>query len=164
MKKINAVLVLLLVFALALSGCSFGPKEDLAVSVEDLEITLDTGFKHIEQEGFTSCYSSSQISVFFLREDFDLFKTDNEENSDMSLKEYLELVIKANNKDTSPVEENGLTYFSFINQNKGTDYFYKVFAYKGSRAFWLVQFAVKESQIDKYEEQIDTFAKSVIVK
>lgn len=77
--------------------------------------------------------------------------------------EYSELVAKSNGLDVSVTEENEIVYFEY---NMDTDFGnFKYFAcvYKGSDAFWLIQFSCSADIYDDVKDEFFTFAQSVKV-
>jgi len=125
-----------------------------------MSITLTNEFEQIEVENYTNCYESADVAIFALKESFSL--ADGFEN--YTLKQYGELVLQSNNMPSSKLKtKDGLTCFEFEYEHSDTNdtYNYFSFVYKSDDAFWLVQFATLEEDVDNYESKIIEWAKSV---
>ena len=96
---------------------------------------------------------------------FEVFENAGLDN--ITLDDYKGYVLEANSK-YSPKEDNsfdGLTvlrYESYIEAKK-TNFTYFVSLYKGTDAFWIVQFACKSSEYADYEQYFVKWARSVRV-
>lgn len=169
MKK---VIPLLLVICLAVgifSGCSLLSAKSGAdktfTSDEGLTITLTDNFSKSQIEGYTLCYDSFDAAVFALKESFSDYPELDMQN--MALDEYKGYVIEANSK-FSPKEDtsfDGLTvlkYEYYVEEQK-SNFTYFISLFKGSDAFWLVQFACKSSNYGEFEPYFVKWAKSVKV-
>lgn len=130
-------------------------------STNGMEITLNTSFSEMDVEGFTQCYGSKNVAVFVIKEEFTLL----ESFQDYSIEEYGNLVIENSGlgDEVQLKEEDGLTYFEFEYTNPDENIVYDYFGmvYKGSDAFWLIQFAVAEENVEKYRQQIFDWAQTV---
>lgn len=162
MKKIKAIALLLCAVMMITCGCDMGKKAEepkpKTFTKSGMSIELTEAFVEKEHVSYTSCYSSKDLAVFTLKEDFSLFG-----GNKYTLKEYAALVI-TNNKITATVmEKDGLTYFTFLNNVSGKDMTYYAFVYEASNAFWLIQFACMTGDVDKMEPVIFDYAKTVKV-
>lgn len=159
MKK--ARLVLILSLCLAFSSCSFMFKEAKAKTFAKagLSITLTDEFNEKDQRSYTACYDSAHVAVFVLKEEFTLLQG----LEDASLDDYCALVIENNNKDSAIQKEGGLTYFVFEFSANGKEYTYFCPVFKGSDAFWLVQFSCVTSEYNDYLEKFIAWANTVEV-
>lgn len=168
MKKVISAFVLICVLVSVLCGCSLLSAKsgsDKEFSGEGLTITLTDNFRTAEIEGYTLCYDSFDVAVYALKENFEVFENAGLDN--VTLDDYKGYVLKANSK-YSPKEDNffdGLTvlrYESYIEAKK-TNFTYFVSLYKGTDAFWIVQFACKSSEYADYEQYFVKWARSVRV-
>ena len=151
MKKIiSCLLAVLILFSFA--ACATGAEKEFTSN--GMTLTLTDEFRETTYEGYTVCYESKDVAVFVLKESFSL----QAGLGDMSIDDYAELVYKANaSKSPSDIsKEDGLISFeySFLNEQENQTYSYYSAMYKGTDAFWLVQFACKE---DLYEAKRPTF-------
>lgn len=151
MKKILCcLLVVLFLFSLTACGTA-SPKE---FTSNGMTVTLTDAFKEASYEGYTVCYESKDVAVFVLKESFSI----QEGFGDLSVDDYAELVYTANaSKNPNAVaKEDGLTVmeYSFLNEQENKTYSYYSAMFKGTDAFWLVQFACVE---ENYEAKRDTF-------
>lgn len=121
-----------------------------------LTITATDEFELTDIEGYDFCLDSRNVAVLGLKEKVDAG----------SAIEYAKLVVKANNFSADVETEDGLTYFEFDNKGSdGEDYHYIAFTYKASGGnYWLVQFAVREDKLEKYEDKVFEWAKTVEVE
>lgn len=129
-------------------------------SSNGMTVTLTNEFKEVDIENYTATYDSKNVAVFALKEAFAL--ADGFENC--SLEEYADLVIKNNNVGPAEIKTvEGLTYFEyeFVNPETNDTYRYFSYVYKTNDAFWLVQFATPDKNVEKFTQQITEWAKSV---
>ena len=156
---IAAVLIGLVVGFLMTSGLLSAPKEK-TFSSDGMTVTLTDEFHQAELGNFTVSFDSKNVAVFALEEQFTL--ADGME--DLTLERYADLVIQTNGLDVSQVvTEDGLTGFryTFTNPQTKDTYHYFSYVYKTGDAFWLVQFATLDANVDKFAPQITQWAKSV---
>lgn len=135
------------------------PKEK-TFSYDEMAITLTDEFKEAEIERFTVGYESKKVAVFALKEEFALA----EGFGDYTLEQYANLVIQANSVGSAEVKTgDGLIHFEYDYTSPETKEVFRYFAYvyKADDAFWLIQFATLDENVDKYAEQITEWAKSV---
>ncbi len=125
-----------------------------------MTITLTDEFKEADIENYTVAYDSKNVAVFALKEAFTL--ADGFEG--YTLEQYADLVIQANNLGSAEIKTaDGLTSFEydFINPETNNTYKYFSYVYKTDDAFWLIQFATFDKNVDEYAQQITDWAKSV---
>ena len=142
----------------SMAGCTAtGQPKDF--SSQGMTITLTDEFKSSSYEGFTLGYESKSAVMFALKEDFSVFPG----FEDYSLEDYARLVADANQVDfSSLLTGQDFLYYSFINQGSdGSDYYYVATMFKGTDAFWLIQFATPAADQDKMHDQFLTWAASV---
>ena len=168
MKRIIA-LALILLICLPFAGCIFGAEQHTNVAPDKdsigaekvfkgdgYSITLTDRFNEKEStQGFDGYYVADFCGVMVKIEPFSL--ADYLEGE--SVAEYLRAVAQNNGHDAEISEEDGLTYYRYYRSgNAGWE-----FAYKGSDAFFLVQFICREDHEEALNDFIMGFAKSVIV-
>jgi len=165
MKKILSICLVFILTMTLLTGCAFktlldkiSPPEEKTFTKSGMSITLTDDFYEKEYVSFTSAYESEKIAVFTLKEEFTLFGGAN-----YSLKEYAELVTQANMLSATVKTKDDLTYFAYDKEVNGKDFHYTAFVYKGSDAYWLIQFACVKDQAEKLEKDIFAYAASVKV-
>ena len=125
-----------------------------------MSITLTEEFEESARMGYTFSYEGDYVICVGLREAFDLY----EGLEDISLQEYGELVLEANElTDNELKEKDGLTYFDYDNYDPESKLSYRYFCYlmKCDDAFWMIQFSTLESKVDEYEDDILKWVKSV---
>lgn len=168
MKKVIS-LCLLVVLSLSLVGCFFGPaykSEEKTFTADGISLTLTSAFVETdvaEEQGYLVTYVAWEASVFVLKESFSL-APGIESNS---LSWYASLVRTANaDKNPSAVaNEDGLTIieYTFYNEEEDKEYSYFTSMYKGTDAYWTVQFVCVTDKYEEYRPYFVTWAKSVNV-
>lgn len=123
-----------------------------------MSITLNEDFSEAFFDGFDVAYDSRNMAVFMQKTEF----VGDDDFAAMTVDEYCDAVIKANGKNSEIHHKDGLTYYEFSYvTDQSINYRYLCFTYKTGDSFWLVQFAVEESNYSLYEEDIFTYAKSI---
>lgn len=162
MKKLLALL-LGVILLISTVGCSKdSPDENEALySADGMSITLPDYFKAIETQQYAACYDSEDVAVFVVKEEFSA----NQSFSDLSLDEYAELVYAASSaySPNEITENEGLTCmeYEFYIENDNQTYVYFTTIFKGSDAFWQVQFSCIEALYEQYKPQFVEWAKTV---
>ena len=174
MKKIIVIFSLLFVFSLVLCGCHpeimVKPDNVMAIPDDDsigqtqifekdgIKLTLTDRFIETPSElGFYAYYVSDFCGVVVLREDFSL----EEGLSERSLEEYVGNVIENNgHADIEPQNKDDL-WFYVRDSGETTSYSY---SFKGSDAFWIVQFICMTSDAPTLEDLFYLWADCVEVK
>ncbi len=160
MKRIALVMAaLMLVLSLASCGLLGGEK---TYTVNGLTITVKGLFSEQNDlaEGFDLILISPKAGVMIMREDFDMV-AEAGYKTDMSVKEYASICIENNDLSGSPVEEEGLTYFTYTAEADGTEFTYMGFCYRGADAYWLVQMYSTTEDFESMKPEFITWAKSV---
>lgn len=145
-RRIAAVLAVIMLLC-GLTGCLATPK---TFTFKDLSITVTSKMRDVTGmdetwSQYTFALDSKKVAVFGLYEEASLF----EEN--LTLKEYADLVIQANELDEIPISRanQDYYYFSFDKTLDGGRYRYLAGVYQAEEGFWLVQVA---SLITDYDE------------
>jgi len=167
MKKLFVVLSLLLSCSLLFCGCfpeimvipdndSIG--ESKIFEKEGIKLTLTDKFIEKESElGFYAYYVSDFCGVVVLKEEFSL----EEGLADRSLEEYIGNVITNNgHTDIKPQNKDDL-WFYVSDSGETRSYSY---SFKGSNAFWIVQYLCVSSDANKLEDLFFLWANSVDVE
>ena len=157
---------LLLTLVLLLCGCSTdaAPAAPAAQTFSNagMNITLTESFFEKEHVAYTMCYTSDEIAVFTLREEYSLF--DNTDFSSAStLEEYAGLVWNANqfSGNVPLVVDGDLKYFEYDFSSNGNLYTYRTYVFKDAEGFWLVQFACFTDRYEALQDTIHGYAASV---
>ena len=159
MKKI-AFLMAVLILTLSLASC--GLMGDKTFTVDGLTITVKGFFS--EQNDLNEAYNLILISpdagVMILKETFSSLEAVGLD-TDMTVKKYAEIVMKGNGFTGSPVEEDGMTYFTYTETADGTEFTYMGFCYRGTDAYWLVQIYCTSEDYESMKPDMMEWAKSV---
>lgn len=167
MKKYFAVVSLLLICSLLFCGCfpeimvipdnnTIG--ETKIFEKDGIKLTLTDHFIEKESEvGFDAYYVSNFGAVVVLKEAFSL----EEGLEDLTLEEYISSVIQNNgHTNIQPQNKDGLWFY--ISDKNGTRRF--SYSYKGSDAFWIVQFLCKTQDAPQLEDLFSLWADCVEVE
>ncbi|MBQ6852144.1 MAG: hypothetical protein IJO04_03855 [Oscillospiraceae bacterium] len=129
--------------------------EPKTFSKEDFSITLTDDFAQTQQEGFFAFYESKSAAVFALREDAEIF-------GNITLDEYGDLVLKANNRaDAKMNKGDGFLWFEYTATADGQEYYYMAVCCQSENAFWVVNFATPASNREKYATIFMQWAESI---
>jgi hypothetical protein len=121
----------------------------------EFQITLTDAFEPAEQAGYFTFYSSKNALVFTLREAKTFF-------DDITLKEYGELVLKANGKTGMQMKQgDGFLWFDYTATPEDEEIYYIAVCCESEDAFWIVNFATPVSNRDEYMETFLDWARSI---
>lgn len=166
MKKAVFAITLLMITSL-LCGCFAGitpilDEESLGspktFEKDGLTITLTDAFEEQESErGFDAYYVAGFGGVVVLKEEFTL----EEGLAERPLEEYIVNVIENNGyTDITPQNEDGLWYYDRVSDTS----YGRSYCYKGSDAFYIVQFICKPYNEEKLGDKFHSWALSVEVE
>lgn len=136
------------------------PPSPKTFQAEGMSITLTDEFEELSSQNFTFVYGSDLIAAFGLKEPFSLA----DGFSDLTLEEYAELVISANNLTNVEIKkDSGLVGFNYQKTNAETNEMYTYFAYvyKTDSDYWLIQFSTLSEYADQQAEQIKEWAEAI---
>ncbi len=145
------------IIGLTSTGVLF-PEKEQAFTGSDYSITLTDRFEKESYEGYEAIYEKDDVVVMISKETFASLG----EYGSVSVTEYNEIIregTKAPTKTELRTQDN-LCYYDHTAVIDGENYTYRVFAYKGSDAFWLVQFVVYTEDLEKTDADIMIWAKS----
>lgn len=152
MKTQTKIIALLLALCLLFCGCAVA---DQTVTADDLTITIPGNYKDYGDEdfseGYTLVYGRNDAVVMALKEEFSIFE---EYNMTLTLQEYADLVLQANNITDGVQEVNGILTFSFTNESNGESHSYQAAVFESEDAFWLIQAGCLT---ENFEENQETF-------
>ena len=160
MKKI-AILLAVLMLTLSLASC--GLMGEKTFTKDGISITVKGFFT--EQNDLNKDYNLILISpdagVMILKETFEEFEK-ADLDTDMSVKEYADIVMFGNGLSGDPTEEDGMTYFTYTEEVDGTEFTYMGFCYRGTDAYWLVQIYCATADYEAKKPDMMDWAKSVM--
>ena len=158
MKK-SAILILIVILSLTLNSCFFLPVGPGPSVPEDrgttktfekagITLTLTDKFKETESEvGFDAYYTSDFCGVVVLKEAFTL----EAGLSERTLEQYIKNVIKNNgHTNIEPQNRDGLWYY--VNYNNSSYRCIYSYVYKGTDAFYIVQYIM--NTVDEVDLQV----------
>jgi hypothetical protein len=161
MKRLLSALTVILTLTI-LSACGGNDRPAAAKSFtrDGMSITLTANFSEYrgeEARRFNAAYMSEKdkVVIMILKEDMGMFRAAGV-STEISLTEYAQLVIDASPHTTRVVERDGLTTFTYTNNNNR--YFSVVF--RCDDAYWLVQFSAAVSDFDRNMDNFIKWAKT----
>lgn len=146
MKKVITILAVLLLVTASLTGCFSGTKE---YTCQDLTMTVPSNMRDVTGgeawSSYTFTLDSKDVAIFALKEPYTDFE------ADITLEEYADLVIQANDLDTMDIQRStgDYRYFEYTANLEDGDYRYLTAVYRGKDGFWFVQIA---APILKYDQ------------
>lgn len=164
--KIIIFIILFVVIAITIGCiCLIFDSNEKVFSKDGMSITLTEDFVENKYYGFNAYYDTEEAQVYIMKESFELLK-ENEQPTDISDKEYAEIMMKTQNIDSDISEKDGLTYFYYEKDVLGyaEEYVknsYYAVVFKTDDAYWLFQFACKKELFAQYEDKFTEWAKSV---
>jgi len=170
MRKRIAIATLLITVAVMLGGCFGRMPGVMAIPDNDsigepkvfekdgIKLTLTDRFVETESEvGFDAYYTSDFCGVVVLKEDFTL----EEGLEDCPIDEYINSVIE--NNGHKGVQAQNVDDLWFYVKDEGATQVYS-YSYKGSDAFWIVQFICMKKDAPALEDLFYLWASSVEVR
>lgn len=146
MKRIVALMLSALLLVAVFTGCGDNKKE---FTCQDLTMTVPGNMKDVSSNSsfssFTFALDSSKLAIFGLKEKFSAF-----DGADMTLKDYADAVIAANKYDALAITRSNADYiyFTYEAQLEAGLFKYVAGCFKGSDAFWLVQFGAPATNFE----------------
>lgn len=126
------------------------------VRYENMQMTLTNRFSEAAEENFDFCYSSADVAVLGLKEEF----AQNPGLKDYDRSKYAQMVIDNNGLSAAVQTEGELMWFTY-GSAQSDGYCYTAYLYQTEDAFWLIQFCTKADQGEKQASNIEKWAKSV---
>ncbi len=167
MKKCLLILALLLCSVLLLSGCfpdimvlpdSASIGEPKNFEKDGIRLTLTDRFTETPSElGFYAYYTANFSGVVVLKESFSL----EEGLAELSLEDYTRNVIKNNGHTNLKPQCRDDLWFYVRDAGNTRSYSY---SFKGSDAFWIVQFICMTSDASLLEDQFFMWANCIEVE
>lgn len=157
--RVIALACVLVMAVSMLAGC--GSVKAKEFSKAGMSITLTTAFTEKEMATQTAYYESQKAIVTCLKEEFSILEDEGLSADDVTLEQYGEAVIVMNGLDSEVQTEDGLTYIRYDKSLNGKDFSYYATVFKGTDAFWMIQFACESKNFDSMHEIFKTWAKSV---
>lgn len=128
---------------------TLAPSKPQTFSAEGMQITLTDEFEQLPFDGFTACFGSKNCAVYTIKEEFTLA----EGFEDLTLEEYGEIVIDSNPNASAAKQEigSGFNYFTydFTNPEDNKTYTYLITMFKAPDAFWIIQFATPQKNMER---------------
>ncbi|MBQ8294894.1 MAG: leucine-rich repeat domain-containing protein [Clostridia bacterium] len=153
-----------------LFGCQKSIGGNRSFEKEGLTVTLTSFFSEQQKEGYTAYYTTSEMVVATQKELFTSFENVTRAPNLWSVKEYVEDIEVdwyaeqgINSWQIGVVEEDGLVYFTYEDDEFGEDFKVCCFGYKSADAFWKVYFSCAKTDFDSLKNDIIKYAQTVQV-
>ena len=159
MKKLSLVVMLVLLLS-GMTSCGTVEERPLDFSVGGMTVTLTNRFSYSNAGEYNACFLSDAVAVYVLKEDFEKFSSPEE----MTLTDYAEAVLANNDKNLPISVDDGIVSFSFEESIGGIVQSYYICVYRGSDAFWTIQFICEQAQKAQLDASMKEWAKSVRFK
>lgn len=127
-----------------------------------MTITLTDDFQEKEIVSQTATYYTDEYMVVALKEEFSLFQQAGLQ-TDITLEDYAGLIRQNNgilSTSSAVSEEDGVTYFKYEKEVNGKNISYMATVFKGSDAYWLIQFACETQYFEQSSAQFLKWAKT----
>ena len=153
------MLLILLAGCDGLVGTKVFEREGITMDVPSTMVDIST---EPEFGQFTFALSNTKHVIFGLEERFSTI----EDGENMTLDEYAEAVIKANELNTEAYDREGGTYkyLRYESTEDGVAYQYLAGVYKGSNSFWMIQAGCPTADFADQEETFRGILDSVSFK
>ena len=157
MKKAISIALCLALVAVLFTGCIPDSREftcqELTMDVPLLmqDVSSDSAYS-----SFAFALDSSKVAIFGIKEDFSIISGGEE----LSTMDYAKTVIEVNGHDSLAISRSNedYVYFTFEANLEAGLFKYVAGCYKGSEAFWLVQFGgpAVNFELETYLGYLDT--------
>lgn len=136
--------------------------EPKTFTMDELSITLDTGFEEYDVEGFKGGLDSDHVGVLVTEESKAELKLLGLEVN--SLAEYGELLAELYEVESDVTTEQGITYFEYTwNDMVEGDYHYVCTLYETTDSYWMVEFVTTADEAEEYRSKIFEWANGVTI-
>lgn len=158
-------LSVLLCVSFVFSGCgliavNLGKPSEKEFSKAGMSIVLTDDFVEQDIISQTATYQSAKHLVAVIKEEFSILE-ESGLSTDMSLKEYAEILVENNKLDSVVKVKDGFTCFEYEKTLSGKDFTYLAVVQKGTDAYWFFQFASESKDFEKSEAQFIEWAKTI---
>jgi len=164
MKKITALILCIFTLFSLCSCVNILDAEKETHEYEKFSIEIPDVFKEVEVEGYAAYFVRDNVYVWAIEDDF----INLDGSSEWDISEYANRIHFVNEeKSPTPISvEEGLTFIEYtvLNESKKITFTYLTVMYKGSDAFWMVQFACDQNIYAEYKPHFISWAKTVKVK
>lgn len=154
-KTLCVIFVIQMLFLLGACNPS-----DRVYSAKGMSITMEEGFEESEYYGM-AYYDSEDVQVYAAKEEFSLLEEKGEE-TEFTVKEYADFLLKSISVTAEIKTEAGLTYFEYSKKPESIEYSYFVMVHKTDDAFWYFTFTCEKSLIKDYRPTFEKWARSIV--
>lgn len=134
------------------------PIDESVTTVDDLSITLPSGFQEFEAESARYAILSDTAGIVFFKKDFSVLTDADINPDDFTLEQFAQAVISSNNLEGIETEETG--DFKHFNAEVGSFKYY-ICVFRGTDAFWQVNFYTYTEKFDEMLPQFEQWAASI---
>lgn len=160
MRKRVIAALLAACLLLGLTGCATSAKKGTPkdFTFDKLTITMNSAFSQSNAAENGVYYRSSDVAAVIIKDTFDKL------DGITTIQDYVNQVFEANDLDATLDESGEIPFFTYGNTVNKIDFFYYAAVFKGSDAFWLVQFGCDQQDKDVFLPMFEEFAASVRVE
>jgi hypothetical protein len=161
MRRILALILCIFVLASLCSCKSILDSETGEREYGEFSIEIPEVFEEVAVEGYTAYFKKDNVYVWAIKDSF----INLDGSSVWEVKDYAERIHYVNAlKSPTPVTVTDGLYnieYTVFNEMKNINFRYLTVMYKGSDAFWMVQFACDENEYEQYKPHFLAWAKTV---
>lgn len=163
MKKIIALILCILLLC-SVCACKGILESDISKrEYGQFSIEIPDAFKEVEVEGHAAYFVKDNVYVWAIKDDF----INLDGSSEWTLEQYANRIYEVNDlRFPTPVTVTEGLYnieYTVFNEMKNMSFTYFTVMYKGSDAFWMVQFACEDTKYAEYKPHFISWAKTVTV-
>lgn len=127
-----------------------------------LSILLTDDFIETDIINQTVCYQSKSTVVTVLKQEYTLLE-DAGSSRNITLTQFAQMALDNNKKTAEILQTGDFVHFRYNSASNGKEYTLLAFVFRGSNAFWLVQFGCESKYYDKNKNQFFDWAKTITV-
>ena len=130
----------------------------------DVTLTLTKDFEETTVEGQDAAYLSNNMGVTVLSQTRDELTALGYNGSEMTAKEYAQLIIDSNEQTVDEIkEENGLTYYTYNASSTNYNFTYQAYLFATADEIYMVQFYCISSDYETCAPMFAQWASQIVV-
>ena len=163
MKKFIALILCILALISLCSCKDLLDSETGARDYDEFSIEIPEAFKEVAVDGYAAYFVYDNVYVWAIKDSF----ANLDGSAVWEVADYAERIHYVNAlKSPTPVTVTDGLYnieYTVFNEMKNINFTYFTVMYKGSDAFWMVQFACDENEYAEYKPHFLAWAKTVTI-
>ena len=126
-----------------------------------MKITVTDEFREMAEEGFFFAAAKEDLSFFLLSSPFSLYEN-TDFSAETSLSQWALLFLEKEPGDQEAIQTKDSLCFADKTQEKnGSRFSHRLFFFKGSDAFWILDFSAAEENFARLETEIFSYASTL---